>query len=159
MLPAMTILRTASTLAALALAFAAPPALAQEAAPTAPEVELVPGVALVRFQADVDPAERERVFRAAGVEVDHAMGLEDAYEVTFPETRDPRDVARDLAAQPGVRWAEPDVYGEFLGVPTEFPEPIPQDAEIAKQWPLAKPGATKALDVRRAWGITEGNPA
>lgn len=155
----MTILRTASTLAALALALAAPPALAQETAPAVPEVELVPGAALVRFQADVDLAERERVFRVADVEVDHAMGLEDAYEVRFATTRDPRAVARDLASQPGVRWAEPDVYGTYLGVPTDHAPVIPLDADIGEQWALAAPGDPfKALDARRAWGITEGNP-
>jgi hypothetical protein len=159
----MTILRTASTLAALALALAAPPALAQDPAPPptaeTEAVELVEGRALVRFQADADQALRERAFTATGVELDRVMGLDDAYEVRFATTRDPRAVARELAAQPGVRWAEPDVYGTYLGVPTDHVAVNPLDPDIGDQWALATPGDPfKALDARRAWGITEGNP-
>jgi len=150
-------LATLAAVAGLACAGAPPAPAAAPSPPAAAAAEMVPGVALVRFDRGTDAAARAAAFAAADVRVDHAMLLEDAYEVAFDAARDPRDVARALSAQPGVRWAEPDYYGEPVGKVPDFPEVSPADPQFNLQWGLENaltPGAD--VNARRAWGITEG---
>ncbi len=158
----MSIFRTALTAAGVGLALGATPALADVTdppQPPPPDVRVVEGRALVRFLPGTDEATRTRAFAAARVTVSRTMGLENAFEVSFPESRDPRVVSRELGAQPGVKWAEPDVYGEVAGWPLEHASVDPLDPLFGDQWGLENAAFhNKDIDADRAWGITEGNP-
>ncbi|MBL0174325.1 MAG: S8 family serine peptidase [Ignavibacteria bacterium] len=79
-------------------------------------------------------------FTASGQDI----GLDRMYRVTFDAAADPLDVARALAAVPGVEYAEPERIHRLSFVPN--------DAMLSQQYAIDR------MQLKQAWDITKGKP-
>ena len=127
--------------------------------PSAPATEstLVPGEVIVRFD---DPAEAASRVRAWGGSITLRIGLPGLVTARFDEGVDTVALARDIAARPGVRWAEPN---RILAS-----QALSNDARIGEQWATLNSGqlvrgltgiAGVDSSVAAAWDYATGGDA
>jgi subtilisin family serine protease len=146
-------------LVALAIAAcASPPSAATEAAPDA---RFVPGELLVRFDRQADAAERASAMSEVDAETRERLFVPGLRLVEINGSSVP-SAAAELAAQPGVRYAEPNFIDEFSAAPN--------DPGFGLQWALhntgqdvngGDPGGAGTpdadIDAPAAWDLTRGS--
>jgi subtilisin family serine protease len=150
--------RRCLTAIAAVLTWAAPAPAAEPGGPVDTSPEPVTRV-LVRFDSDLEVSERAAARRQAGARREDRLEAVPGLELVDPEPgRSVRAVIRSLEAQPGVRYAEPDVPRRGLV--------RPDDRFYDLQWGLENSGQTvdgragtpgADIGAPAAWDLTTGS--
>lgn len=142
--------RGVATVAA-ALALAGFASAAGASPPTrAPKSEYVPGELIVRFNAGLGPARRAEVLSERGARRKRALRLPGAEVVSVTPGKSVEAAARELEAQPGVAFAEPN----YIYRPTA----TPNDPRFGALWGLHQ-STDRDIDAPEAWEEQTGSAA
>ena len=136
---------------AAALALAGFASAAGAPAPTsAPRPEYVPGELIVRFEAGSGPTRRAEILRQNGARRKRTLRLPGAEVVSVARGKSVEAAVRELEAQPGVAFAEPN----YIYRPTA----MPNDPRFGALWGLHQ--ATDGdIDAPEAWEEQTGSAA
>jgi subtilisin family serine protease len=136
---------------AAALALAGLASAAGAPAPTpAPRPEYVPGELIVRFNAGSGPTRRAEILRENGARRKRTMRLPGAEVVSVARGKSVEAAARELEAQPGVVFAEPNYIYR--------PMAMPNDPRFGALWGLQQ-ATDRDIDAPEAWEEQTGSAA
>jgi subtilisin family serine protease len=120
-------------------------------APTpAPKPEYVPGELIVRFNAGSGPTRRAEILRENGARRKRTMRLPGAEVVSVARGKSVEAAARELEAQPGVAFAEPNYIYRLMA--------LPNDPRFGALWGLHQ-AADRDIDAPEAWEEQTGSAA